>query len=175
MTSRFTRRHLLLQPAAAATCLTLPAAPLPADAEAAPITPGEPYHAIGHTSSGQRGATYEVYESWDHVRLSDDDGGTGDALVFERDGDAYRIRSTGFNWGGYDTWCAGNASIFLGDSNCATRWSFAAAPGGGWYLKEHGTGNYVTNPLDGKQWLKPFDGVVTGSREFTRFIFTPAG
>jgi hypothetical protein len=160
-------RRWLLRFASTAACLALLARPAPASAHADPVTPGVPYQLTGHTGSGARGTTYEVYANWDWILLTGDTGVNGSPMVFEQDGDAYRIKSTGYHWDGYDTWCAEGDGIKLAKaSECRrSRWKLIPAQSGGWHIELAGTGAYVTNPIGGKQWLKVF----------SRFTFTPAG
>ncbi|XVQ89254.1 hypothetical protein ACQP2K_18105 [Microbispora siamensis] len=180
-TGPLSRQRLARLTSAAAAFLALVALPAPVGAQTRakddPITPGVPYYLIGHTVSGARGTTFEVYLNYDWVLLSNDEDYNGTPVVFEQDGDAYRIRSTSSHWAGYDTWCwGGDDGITLTrvDKCRSSRWRLQPAEGGGWFIRVAGTGRVLNNPLKGKQWLKASTTLEPAYRQFTRFTFTPA-
>ncbi len=171
MTTRLSLRRRLLGRTAAAACLILLALPLPANAAADPITPGDSYYLHAHTSYGTRGTTYESWLGSDYVLLTNNTGDNGAAWVFDKDGENYRIRQSP----GYGAWCTRGNDIKLTDwRTCSTRWTLIPAPDGTWYIRKADTPFYVTNAIaDSGSWLKIYTGQ-DGFREFTRFTFTRA-
>ncbi|WP_061295985.1 hypothetical protein [Herbidospora cretacea] len=171
MTTRLSLRRRLLGRTAAAVCLILLALPLPADAAADPIIPGDSYYLHAHTSYGTRGTTYESWLGSDYVLLTNNTGDSGAAWVFDKDGENYRIRQSP----GYGAWCVRGNDIKLTDwRTCSTRWTLTPAPNGTWHIGVANTPFKVTNVItDRGSWLAIYT-IENGYREFTRFTFTRA-
>ncbi|MEV7188765.1 hypothetical protein [Kitasatospora sp. NPDC093102] len=131
-----------------------------------PVVPGVRYYLIQTHSN--RGTTFEVYNNWDYVLLTNDAGNAGTAQVFEKDGNNYTITSTSSNWGGYNTWClAGNDIRLDKAADCRIRWSIVPTRNG-FYLKVAGTDLTVNNYKKGKGWLSAYERISDFS-EFTEF------
>lgn len=155
---------------AALVALAAPAAVAQPSTQADPVKDGTPYY-LTATNKGGRGVAVEAYLNWDYALLANDVGWKGDPVTFHKQDDGtYVIKASYYHWSGYDTWCVGGDGIYLDkESSCATHWKFVSAPGGAYYLKMATVDNYVTNPSNGKQWLKVFNSVLPGFREFTTF------
>ncbi|WP_327681554.1 hypothetical protein [Kitasatospora sp. NBC_00458] len=144
---------------ATALAVTATAGVLAPAARATPVAPeeeaietGRSYHLVA-TNHGNRGATFEVNLNRDWALLTNDENSNGTAVVFERKGDGYTIRSTSSNWGGSDTWCSEGKGVALSKaSTCATAWK--VLPEGDGFKLEDDSRRTLSHSTDGKAWLR---------------------
>lgn len=118
-----------------------------------------------------RGATFEAYDNWDYVLLTNQPGnGTRIEVSLDGNGD-FTFEFTSSTWAGYRTWCLSGNDIRLDESSCRTRWDIEDAGEGLYYVKVVGTKRYVktTTVPDRERWLLAAGELREPGEEFVKF------